>query len=65
MTSQRRGRAIRGQKRQGNGIATEHYGVVVSLRQLDTIEAPVLPGSNQITATLFDKGRNDTDGERP
>jgi len=46
-----------------NAIAREHYGVVVSRLQLETIDAPAVPRSNQITATLFDKGRNETNGE--
>ena len=41
-------------------IASEQYGVVVSPSQLETIDAPALPRSNQSTATLFDKGRNET-----
>jgi hypothetical protein len=44
-------------------IASEQYGVVVSPSQLETIDAPALPRSNQSTATLFDKGRNETNGE--
>jgi hypothetical protein len=46
-----------------NAVAREHYGVVVPRLHLETIEAPTLPRSNQTTATLFDKGRNDTNGE--
>ncbi len=41
----------------------EQHGVVASLLQLETIDAPALPRSNQIDATLFDKGRNDTNGD--
>jgi hypothetical protein len=44
-------------------IASEQYGVVASSSQLETIDAPALPRSNQTAATLFDKGRNDTNGE--
>jgi hypothetical protein len=44
-------------------IAREQYGVVVAPSQLETIDAPAPPGSNQTAATLFDKGRNDTNGE--
>jgi hypothetical protein len=44
-------------------IAREQYGVVVSSSQSETIDAPVLPRSNQTAATLFDKGRKDTNGE--
>ena len=48
---------------ENNAIAREHYGVVVSPLQLESIDAPALPRSNQTTATLFAKGRNDTNGE--
>jgi hypothetical protein len=41
----------------------EHYGVVASLLHLETIDALAPPRSNQTTATLFDEGRNDTNGE--
>jgi hypothetical protein len=58
-----RARHLRSKTPEKNGIATEHFGVVVSLRQLETVDASALPRSNQTTATLFDKGRNDTDGE--
>jgi hypothetical protein len=44
-------------------IASEQYGVVASLSQLETIDAPALRRSNQTAATLFDKGRNDSNGE--
>jgi hypothetical protein len=44
-------------------IASEQYGVVASLSQLETIDAPALQRSNQTAATLFDKGRKDTSGE--
>jgi hypothetical protein len=46
-----------------NEVAREQYGAVVAPSQLETIAAPALPRSNQIDATLFDKGRNDTYGE--
>jgi hypothetical protein len=48
---------------ENNAIAREHYGVVVSRSQLESIDATALPRSNQTTATLFDKGRNDINGE--
>jgi hypothetical protein len=48
-----------------NEVAREQYGAVVSPSQLETIAALALPRSNQIDATLFDKGHNDTDGEPP
>jgi hypothetical protein len=53
----------KGSKTSKKVIATEQYGVVVSPSQLEIIDAPALPRSNQSTATLFDKGRNETNGE--
>jgi hypothetical protein len=44
-------------------IAREQFAIVASLLQLETIEAPAWPRSNQITATLFHEGRNETNGE--
>jgi hypothetical protein len=46
-----------------NGVAREQYGVVVAPSQLEAIEPPALPRSNQTDATLFDKGHSDTNGE--
>jgi hypothetical protein len=44
-------------------IASEQQGVDAWSLQLEAIGTPVLPRSNQTAATLFDKGRNDTNGE--
>jgi hypothetical protein len=56
-------RRLRSKTSKKSAIAREHYGVVVLPLQLETVDAPALPRSNQIAATVFDKGRNDTHGE--
>src|SRR6266850_3719143 len=41
----------------------EQKGVVAAPSQWRAVAAPALPRSNQTEATLFDEGRNDTNGE--
>ena len=48
-----------------NAATTEQYGVVACVVTVRNHEAPALPRSNQIDATLFDKGQNDTYGDQP